>query len=177
MECTHPKDSYLVDRYREYVKLLCNKIKNSLINKANEVKKKFSVIDDIINFITLYDKKYKVDINFNNILQCSDDLNKIIENLSNKSLELIFDDNPNFNDFKEHISMLNEEDNDSQYLNDVVPENGDSIDEDEYININEFYPQKLKKSGKRNYREAFGEEIKLKLFLKRIKKKYSVPRI
>ena len=24
--------------------------------------KKFSVIDDIINFITLYDKKYKVDL-------------------------------------------------------------------------------------------------------------------
>ena len=75
--------------------------------------------------------------------------------------------------------MLNEEDNDSQYLNDVVPENGDQIDDDEYININEFYPQKLKKSGKRNYREAFGEENELKLFLKRIKKKkkYSVSRI
>jgi hypothetical protein len=40
-------------------------------------------------------------------------------------LELIFDENPIFNDFKEDISMLNEEDNDFQYLNDVVPENGD----------------------------------------------------
>jgi hypothetical protein len=62
LECTHPKDSYLVDRYREYVKLLYNKITNSLINKTDEVEKKFSVIDDIINFITLYDKKYKVDL-------------------------------------------------------------------------------------------------------------------
>lgn len=113
MECTHPKVSYIVDRYKEYVKLLYTKITNSLINKADEVKKKFSVIDDIINFITLYDKKYNVNINFNNILQWNDDLNEIIENVSNKTLELILDNNKNFNDYKEDISQLNEEDNDS----------------------------------------------------------------
>jgi len=172
LECTHPKVSYLVDKYREYIKLLYTKITNSLINKPDEVKKKFSVIDDIINFITLYDKKYKVDINFNNILQCSDDLNEIIENVSNKCLDLIFENNPNFNDYKEDISLLNEEDNnDSQYLNDVEPESGDSDDNEEYINIKEFYPQKIKKSGKRNYREAFGEENEFKLFLNSIKNK------
>ena len=48
--------------------------------------KKVSVIDDIIKFINLYEKKYKVDNSFNNI-QCSEDLNEIIE-ISNKNLVL-----------------------------------------------------------------------------------------
>lgn len=39
LECSHPKVSYLVDRYKEYIKLLYTKITNSLINKKNEVKK------------------------------------------------------------------------------------------------------------------------------------------
>ena len=66
-------------------------------------------------------------------------------------MELIFDNNPNLNDYKVDISMLNEEEENSQYLNGMVPENEDSDNNDKYININEFYPKKLKKSGKRKY--------------------------
>ena len=58
-----------------------------------KLKKIFSVIDDIISFITIYEKKYKINI--------SEDLNEIIENISNKVLELIFYNNPNFNDYEE----------------------------------------------------------------------------
>ena len=63
-------------------------------------------------------------------------------------MELFFDNNPNYNDYKEDISMLNEEDENSQYLNDVVPENEDSDNDDNFIDINEFYPQKLKNQEK-----------------------------
>lgn len=63
-------------------------------------------------------------------------------------MELFFDNNPNYNDYKKDISMLNEEDENSQYLNDVVPENEDSDNDDNFIDINEFYPQKLKNQEK-----------------------------
>ena len=78
-----------------------------------KLKKIFSVIDDIISFITIYEKKYKINI--------SEDLNEIIENISNKVLELIFYNNPNFNDYEVDISMLNEDYNSSEYLNDFLP--------------------------------------------------------
>ena len=54
-------------------------------------------------------------------MQCSEDLNEIIENISNKVLELIFYNNPNFNDYEEDISMLNEDYDSSEYLNDIMP--------------------------------------------------------
>ena len=66
-------------------------------------------------------------------------LNEIIENIRSKSLELIFDNNPNFNDYEEDISMLNEEYDRSEYLNDVMPEKDELDNNYEYLDINEFF--------------------------------------
>ena len=85
--------------------------RKSLIFNKDAERKKFFVIDDIIKFINLYNEKYKSDIDLDFILQCDDELNKIIETISNETLDLLFDNNHNLNEDIEEHSLLNDDDN------------------------------------------------------------------
>lgn len=132
---------YLCYKYKNYIISLYSKIAKSLINNKDTQRKKYFVIDIIIKFISLYNEKYKADIDFDFILQCDEELNKIIETISNEILDLLFDNNPNLKEDSEEISLLNDNDDDnkSENLNDIILENKSS-DNDEYLNIEEFYP-------------------------------------
>ena len=72
-------------------------------------------------------------------------MNKIIETISNETLDLLFDNNPNLNeDIEEHSLLNDDDDNKSENLKDIILENKSS-DDDQYLNIEEFYPQNIKK--------------------------------
>ena len=52
LQCYHPKLSYLLFKYKEFLINVYKKIKSSLvINNIPKNNKKFSVIDDIFEFI------------------------------------------------------------------------------------------------------------------------------
>ncbi len=79
LETIHPKISYLIYKYGVYIKNIYRKITNSLINKIKEKEDKFSVKTDILSFMNKYNDKYKTKIDFNYILQSTEDLVEIIE--------------------------------------------------------------------------------------------------
>ena len=68
LESFHPKISYLIDNYKEYLVLIYNKIKSCLVNKSEFKIEKFSIVNDIINYIKNMNDKYKDGLNLNNIL-------------------------------------------------------------------------------------------------------------
>ena len=57
----HPKLSFLIEKYKIYLKNKFDKIKNSILVKTEKKEEKFSVVNDIFNFISNYNKKYKTD--------------------------------------------------------------------------------------------------------------------
>ena len=52
LDSAHPKISFLISKYEIFLKNIYNKITTSLVNKANEKEKKFSVIKDILLFLS-----------------------------------------------------------------------------------------------------------------------------
>lgn len=68
-----------------------NKIKASLVNKIDVKKEKFSIINDIINFISYITKKYEQGLNLNNILKGDENTNNLMYNVSNYVLDFYFD--------------------------------------------------------------------------------------
>ena len=59
-------------------------------------------------------------------------MNKIIETISNETLDLLFNNNPNLKEDIEEHSLLNDDDyNESENLNNIILENKNS-DDDEY---------------------------------------------
>ena len=73
----HPKLSYLIYKYKNYLIHLYIKIKDSLININDKSTEKFSVVNDIKEFLTNFNHKYKCNINFNFLLQ-DDENDKLI---------------------------------------------------------------------------------------------------
>jgi len=119
LECIHPKISDLIERYKEYLINLYNKISASFINRIDAEPEKFSIIKDIKNFILKYNNKYKSELTFNNILQSELDLQNIIKNVYDYILDFIYDNNPN------NINDAVEEEN---YIKDGL-ENSDEINQ------------------------------------------------
>ena len=52
LDAVHPKISFLISKYEIFLKNIYNKITTSLVNKANEKEEKFSVIKDILLFLS-----------------------------------------------------------------------------------------------------------------------------
>ena len=69
IEVFHPKISYLIFKYKDYIVNIYKKIKYSLIVNIPLKKEKFSVINDIYKFILNYNRKYKMNINIHSIIQ------------------------------------------------------------------------------------------------------------
>lgn len=69
IEVYHPKISYLIHKYKEFLKSIYSKIKDSLLIDIQIKKEKFSIIEDILNFISNYNHKYKTNLNIHNIIQ------------------------------------------------------------------------------------------------------------
>ena len=166
LETIHPKISYLIFKYGEYIKYIYTKITNSLIKKIEEKDDKFSVINDILSFMNKYNDKYKTKIDFNNILQSSEELREIIAKVIEYCLDITFDninfayENSEQNDYTEN----NNENNDKTELIDV--ENNSTNE----LEFQEFFPKKtIKNKKKRNYIDAFGEDNELKLYLDKLK--------
>ena len=68
----------MIYKYKGFLKSIYSKIKDSL-NKDIQVKKeKFSIIEDILNFISIYNRIYKSNLNIHNIIQSeSEEINII----------------------------------------------------------------------------------------------------
>ena len=86
IECYHPKLSFLIDKYKNYIRFVYEKIKKSLINKIEEKVEKFSVVNDILQFIKRYKDLYNTDIDIINIIQNNNEINDIIEKVCNYML-------------------------------------------------------------------------------------------
>ena len=170
LECFHPKISYLVTKYKEYLLSIYNKIKLALVNKINPKKEKFSIVVDILKFIKNLNDKYKEKICLNNILQCDDEDSKLISKIGNYLLDIFFDIEVNEKNLKEEIPnddetlKLNEYSNNEKYISEKEEKNNELKDEN--LIFDEFYPKVvIKKKSKRSYLKAFGYENELKIFL------------
>ena len=85
------------------------------------MKKKFSVVDDILKFISEYNKKYKIKLNINNIIQSEKEELELINKMSDYLLNLIYGiENDDF-EYDEN-SQINIEYNNS---NDISKEGSD----------------------------------------------------
>ena len=177
LEVYHPKLSYLISKYANYLKNIYDRIKDSLINPVIEMKEKYSVINDIMSYLKNYKNKYNCKLDVIHIIQGNEDEQQVINQVCNTVLDSFFVEDLNVNDEnlgnKEEIS-----DNESEEISDKDIEEKknkeiqDSDDEDKIY----FEPQfkkdvkKLtKKTEKRKYIEAMGEDNDLKKYLDQLK--------
>ena len=172
LDSYHPKISYLIEKYKEYLVSIYNNIKISLVNKIETKIEKFSIINYIINFITMMNKNYNDGLNLVNILQCGEESSEIINKVGQYLIDFYFDvdsdsdsdENGCEDDSQEDMKDLNFDENEEN-----IDLNLDENKESEMINFDEFYPIKkvnrTKQKKKLNYVENFGEENELKKFL------------
>lgn len=59
LECFHPKISYIIEKYIEYLIEVYNKIKTSFIKKVEIKSENFNIINDILTFIKNINLNYK----------------------------------------------------------------------------------------------------------------------
>ena len=122
-------------------------------------------------FLSKYNKQYKTSLKFINILQSTNELNEIIDKVTETCLEYIFD---NMNISQEHEESKTEqiiiEDNVFKESN---IENGNSNNdkiENEELNFEEIFPKKQNnKKGKPSYLDAFRPDNELKIYLNNLK--------
>lgn len=175
LETLHPKISYLISKYKEYLLLIYNRVKSSLVNKYEKKIEKFSVVKDIVLFIKNINQKYKDGLNLNNILQGDEENNDIINKVADYLLEFYFDLDLEKNDKDSSIDEDEQDLNsDSEKLNqeDSINKIENMAENDnEFLNFDETFPlKKLKLSKKkRNYLEAFGPSNELKQFHENLK--------
>ena len=169
METYHPKISFLIDKYKEYLISIYNKVKTSLVDKNDPIIKKFSIVNDIILFIKNMNLKYKDGLNLTNILQADHNENEIINKVTNYLLDFYFD--LDTNDSQKNI--INFEKEEPNIFDEISgdEEDGEQLElinnENEYLNFDEIFPKNignLKGKKKRNYLESFGEPNELKTF-------------
>ena len=182
IEVFHPKLSFLIEKYKSLILSLYNKIKDSIINDIGTKKEKFSIINDIYEYLNNYNKKYSSKINIHNIIQSEKDELKIINKISNYLVELFFNldieenyinnsgeeiNNENENNLEDFFKIQYEKEN--NFIDDfevsIENKENDDLKEDEMNDLDEFFPQKkFKSKTKRNYNELIGEKNELKLF-------------
>jgi hypothetical protein len=63
----------MISKYKEFLLKFYEKIKCSLVNKCNAKIEIFSLVNDILTFISKYNNKYKRKLDFNVIIQSSDE--------------------------------------------------------------------------------------------------------
>ena len=169
LETYHPKISFLIDKYKEYLISIYNKVKTSLVDKNEPIIKKFFILNDIILFIKNMNLKYKDGLNLTNILQVYHDENEIINKVTNYLLDFYFDIDTNDN----QKNILNFEKEEPNIFDEISGDEEDGVqlelinNENEYLNFDEIFPiniGNLKGKKKRNYLEAFGEPNELKTF-------------
>ena len=155
LECYHPKISYLISKYKVYIKNVYEKIKINLVNNSNSLNtEKFSVINDILKYIKNYNDQYNSCINVNIIMQSSDSEKEIIYKVCNYVLDLFFD-------FEE------EEDDEKNQINESRENGFDEIENDSMsLNFEEFYPREQTENErkKRPYNKVIDMENELNIF-------------
>ena len=169
----HPKNSYLIYKYKILLKSIYLKIKDSLI-KEIEVKKekKFIIIDNIIKFISDYNYKYKTNLNIHNIIQGDSEEINNINNVCDYLLNLFYglekeELENNFN-IDENNNQISNDFNENEDLVESLKENSDQSSSDENDNIvynsDEFEPKPKRKYAdkKRNYNDVSGNDNELK---------------
>ena len=62
-----------------------------MVNKIETKIEKFSIINDIIKFITMMNKNYNDGLNLVNILQCGEESSEIINKVSQYLIDFYFD--------------------------------------------------------------------------------------
>ena len=67
-DCFHPKISYLIYKFKLYLIKVGEKIKNSLVEKVEIKNTRFSIINDIFNFLKNYNNKYNTELDINIII-------------------------------------------------------------------------------------------------------------
>ena len=161
LEVFHPKFSYLMEKYKIYLIKIYNKIKESFVNKIKIKQENFSVINDILEYISNFNKKYKTKINFINIIQGDEEDKKKIFKICDYLLDIFLDIYPEENEDKHENKNENIEeelDNDAIDDNEIGSDSNFEIigikedEDDEYINFDEFYSKKYDK-GKKLRRE------------------------
>ena len=188
LQCYHPKISYLITKYKEYLVDIYEKIKTSLVNVNNNKYEKFSIIKDIIDFITKYNDKYKSELNINILIQSNGEEMVAINKICDYVLEFFFDIYENEYIVNEN-NYINEDENinsvqNNQNININLSQNNNNLncinieksgedendsesndDDEDVVGFDEFYPKIIKnKKKRRNYLDAFGEDNELKKF-------------
>ena len=69
IEVYHPKLSFLIEKYKMLILSLYNKIKESIIKDKGIKKEKFSIFNDIYEYLNNYNNKYLTKINIHTIIQ------------------------------------------------------------------------------------------------------------
>ena len=114
IEVYHPKISYAIYKYKIYLTSIYSKIKDALIKKIPVKKEKFSIIEDITNFISNYNSKYKSNLDIYNIIQGDSDEINLINKVFDYMLNIFYGYE------KEDIeNNLNINDNNNQKINDL----------------------------------------------------------
>ena len=156
----------MINKYKDYLIKVYEKIKSSIVNKENVKIEKFSIVEDIISFISNYNNKYKEKLDFKLILQSDSENLETINKISGLLLILYFEitlqgEESDLNLYNDLLSDINYDENSSSKKN----EKENSIDEDDELSFNEFFPFKRNiEKRKRKYNEVTGEN-ELKKFL------------
>ena len=108
IEGFHPKISYLVDKLKLFTIKGYQFYIESIINKKEEKYEKYSIINDILNFIAKFNKKYHISLNANMIIQGEGETISDIDNVCKKVLELLFDVEDGKTGLNEKEDILNE---------------------------------------------------------------------
>ena len=104
----HPKLSYLAEKLKEFTIKGYHVYIESIVNNKEEKYEKYSVINDILNFIMKYNKKYGSTFNANIIIQGEGETIADIDNLCKKVLELLYDVEGGKNELNEKEEILDE---------------------------------------------------------------------
>lgn len=155
-EVFHPKLSYLIHKYKQFLVTIYVKIKESLVKNNDTKNEKFSIINDIKKFFYEYNKKYKQKIDFFKIIQSEEEESQIINKICNYLLNLFYNIDVDEKDESEDLNNVNENDhelynnenNDNKIIINEDVENkdeyediSDEIDSDNIIISDEFEPK------------------------------------
>lgn len=83
-----------MEKYKFFIKNVYVKIKESLVKEIPNKNNKFTIIDDIYNYLSFYNKKYSEKVDLQKIIQDNNEefeiINKIINKITKYLTELFF---------------------------------------------------------------------------------------
>jgi hypothetical protein len=112
----------MINKYKEYLIKVYEKIKNSIVNNENVKTEKYSMVKDIINFISNYNNKYKENFDYKWIFQSDIEDLEIMNKMAGYLLDFYFD------------IILKDEETDLNLYNDLLSD----INYDENIQVKEM---------------------------------------